>query len=142
MQKPIPGNATGVKVTLAATDPSGKTQTIGTATTDLAGNYGISWTPSAEGQYQITATFEGSISYYSSFSTTYVVIGAAPAPSVQPTEAPTSTPTPTATNTPTVSPSTAPGPTEQPNTTMYVGISAAVIVVAIAAIAVYLRRRK
>ncbi|MCW4015322.1 MAG: PQQ-binding-like beta-propeller repeat protein [Candidatus Bathyarchaeota archaeon] len=79
MQKPIPGDATGVTVKVTAIDPNGNYQDIGTATTDLSGGFGIQWTPPVEGQYQVTATFEGTESYGSSFDITYLVVDPAPA---------------------------------------------------------------
>ena len=69
-QQPKPTNATGVPVHLTAIDPNGNFQDIGTATSDITGNYAISWTPPVPGIYTVTATFEGSNSYYSSSAET------------------------------------------------------------------------
>jgi hypothetical protein len=92
MQQPMPENAQGVTVKLTAIDPNNNYQDIGEATTDIAGNFGIAWKPPVEGTYFITATFEGSASYGSSFDTTYFVVDPAPSPTAsiepEPTEAP------------------------------------------------------
>ncbi len=76
MQQPIPTNAKGVPVTLFATDPNGNTANIGTTTTDTIGQFGISWTPSSTGLYKITASFDGSNSYYASAAETSMAVGA------------------------------------------------------------------
>ena len=65
-QAPKPTNATGVSVHLTAVDPNGNYQDIGNVTSDLKGNYLTSWTPPVPGLYKLTATFDGSDSYYSS----------------------------------------------------------------------------
>ena len=144
MQKVMPQDAKGVEVTLAAVDPNGNSQTIGTTTTNIAGSYGITWTPPVEGQYTITATFDGSNSYGGSYDMTYLSVGpAAAAP--QPTATPTSTPEPTATPVATASPSPSPAPNPEtgPSTDMYIIAAAAVVViVVVAAAAVFLRKRK
>jgi hypothetical protein len=77
MQQPMPTNAKGVPVALTAVDPSGITVTIGEVTSDIGGSYGISWTPTLEGRYQIMATFGGTDSYGSSYATTYLTVGPA-----------------------------------------------------------------
>ncbi|WGM90630.1 MAG: PQQ-binding-like beta-propeller repeat protein [Candidatus Bathyarchaeum tardum] len=66
-----PANINGVPVKIEIVDPNGEYAWIGTATTDVYGNYGYSFRPQVEGQYMIIATFEGSASYYGSTSTTY-----------------------------------------------------------------------
>ena len=142
MQQPKPSNATGVPVRLTAIDPNGNTQDIGTVTSDTSGNYAIMWTPPVPGLYKITATFEGSNSYYSSFAEVAIGVSAAatPAPAT-----PTSTPVSPPTSTPvaTASPSPAPQPEAGPSTDMYIIAAAAVvIIVVIAAAAVFLRKRK
>jgi len=92
MQKPIPGEATGVPVTLYAVDQKGDYLTIGTATSDIGGNYGIIWEPPTEGQYTIMATFDGTNSYGSSYATTKLGVGPATSATSpiepEPTEAP------------------------------------------------------
>ena len=147
MQQPKPTNAKGVNVHLTAIDPNGNFQDIGTATTDLNGKYAIVWTPPVEGTYHVTATFDGTDSYYSSQDTSYFAVS--PAPSPQVTAAPTPvtpvTPTPSGpqpTQSTSPSPSTAPPPASVDMTTTYIAIAAVVIVVAVVVAAIALRRRK
>lgn len=143
-QKPIPGDANGVQVTISAIDSNGNSQDIGTATTDLAGNFGFRWTPSTPGQYQIVATFKGTNSYASSFDTTYVAVGNAPSASVPPTMPPQTTmPPPTSapvSPSPTIAP-TPPAAGGVPTETILIA-AAAVVIILVVAIAVILRRRK
>jgi len=73
-----PPQTTGVPVTLTAVDPNGNTITIGTTTTDSAGNYGIDFEPEITGMYTITASFEGSDSYWPSTSGTKLSVVEAP----------------------------------------------------------------
>ncbi len=123
MQKSKPTDATGVQVKLQAMSSDGSITDIGTATSDMNGNFGYMWTPQAEGTYQIIATFEGTESYGSSEATTYLGVGPAPTPSEQ------------------VSPEAEPG---AGLTTTQIAIIAAVIVIAVAGIGAYwiIRRRK
>ncbi|MCW3996829.1 MAG: PQQ-binding-like beta-propeller repeat protein [Candidatus Bathyarchaeota archaeon] len=87
-QRPMPTNAKGVDVELHAIDPNGNWIPIGTATSDSAGKYGISFKPEVPGTYQIVAEFKGSNSYGPSFGTTYLAVGneapTAPPPTAQP----------------------------------------------------------
>jgi outer membrane protein assembly factor BamB len=66
MQQSMPTDATGVQVHLTAIDPNGNYQDIGYATSDLFGNYAITWIPPVPGLYKVTAQFEGSEAYYAS----------------------------------------------------------------------------
>jgi hypothetical protein len=50
---------------------------IGDVTSDMHGNYGLSYTPQVPGTYQIIATFQGTKSYGPSSDTTYLTIGEA-----------------------------------------------------------------
>jgi hypothetical protein len=84
MQKPKPTNTTGVTVTLTATDQNGNKFNIGTATSDASGLYSVMWTPPTESKYTITASFEGSESYYASSAETVVGVTAASSSSVSP----------------------------------------------------------
>jgi len=80
--QPAPTNTTGVQVTLTETDHNGNTYTIGTTTSDALGDWGITWTPPIPGDYQITATFAGSNSYYGSAASTSMTATAAVATTV------------------------------------------------------------
>ncbi len=95
MQKPKPTDVTGVEVHLTAIDPNGNSQDIGTAISNDLGNYAIPWTPPVEGVYIVTATFEGSNSYYPSEAGTSFVVSEAAAAVITPTP-PAPTPTPVA----------------------------------------------
>ena len=75
-QQPCPENLNGVQVKLTAVDASGNTEDIGTVTSDGYGMFKKMWTPENEGAYTITAIFEGSGSYYTSFAETAVGVGA------------------------------------------------------------------
>jgi hypothetical protein len=131
-QMPIPGNATGVPVTLTAVDSAGNPTTIGTVTSDMTGNYAYAWTPQTEGTYMIIASFMGSESYYASYEETPIAVTAAPSP------APTATPTVA----PTASPTTIPTPPAGGiGTEVYIAIAAIVIIAIIVAVAMLLRRR-
>lgn len=150
MQKPMPADATGVPVTLYATDANGNTEQIATVISDSTGLYNFAWTPQATGSYVITAVFEGTESYWPSSATTALSVNQAPT-TTQPTIAPTTTPTPTQTITPTGSPTqtiapTTPSPvppgTEIPTETLLIIAAAVIIILAIATAAILLRRRK
>jgi hypothetical protein len=114
-----------------------------TAATDTSGNFGFSWTPTVQGTYKVIAAFEGSNSYGGSSSTAYFVVGtpaATPAPvtTPTPTQASTSTPTPV----PTTSLSPVPNTGLAIGTEVYIGIAAVVVFAAVAATALFLRKRK
>ena len=85
MDQAYPKDAKGVTVKLTAIDPNGNFQDIGEATSDISGSFGKSWIPPVPGEYQVTATFEGSEAYGGSTATTYFVVGEAPA-AAQPIE--------------------------------------------------------
>ncbi len=71
---PVPN---GVTVKLSALDSKGQVVDLGSATSDYAGQFAISWTPTTVGMYKIFATFEGSNAYYSSYAETALSVGAA-----------------------------------------------------------------
>ncbi len=71
-----PPKEPGVPVTLTAIDSDNNVITIGTATTDSAGNYGINFVPDKTGIYTITAAFEGTNSYWPSSSETKLSVTA------------------------------------------------------------------
>jgi hypothetical protein len=77
-QRPMPTDAKGVDVSLDTVDPNGNYVHIGTATSDINGNYGYAFTPDVPGTYQIIATFAGSAAYGSSFAQTYLSVDEAP----------------------------------------------------------------
>ncbi|MCW4018333.1 MAG: PQQ-binding-like beta-propeller repeat protein [Candidatus Bathyarchaeota archaeon] len=152
MQQPKPTDATGVSVHLTAIDPNGNFQDIGYATSNTLGNYAIDWVPPVPGLYTVTATFEGSESYYSSEAGTSFVVSEAAAPVVAPTtQAPAPTTAPTApTSTPAPVQSIAPSPSEAPQpattsagtpTLTYIAIGAAVIIIVAVAATLILKRK-
>ena len=80
MQKPCPLDITGVPVTLRAMRSDGSLIELGTATSDQAGHFAKAWTPPDEDVYTITASFEGSESYWMSWSSTGLSVGPEPTP--------------------------------------------------------------
>jgi hypothetical protein len=148
MQKVIPTDAIGVQVTLTATSPSGQVTEIGTATTNIAGSYGIPWTPNEEGQYLIKAVFSGTNAYGSSYDMTYLGVGPAQAQPTQPSQSPTQAPTDGPSQSPSQTTTTSsPTPAVEPNAdnpteTLLIAAAAAVIVIAVIAAALVLRKRK
>ena len=83
MQQERPANATGVPVSLDVVDANGNFRHIGTTTSDTNGFFTYQWIPDIEGMYTVVATFEGSESYYPSFSQASFAVdpaGATPAP--------------------------------------------------------------
>ncbi len=145
MQQPFPTDSKGVPVRIDVLDANGNYRNIGNTTTDLSGNFGYAWKPDIPGTYKVVATFDGSNSYGNSFGTAYFNVQEAPsaAPTqtpAAPTQAPTATPTVAPTGS--AAPTTAPNPTAGLSVETYIAI-AAVVVIAIAAIAaLVLRRRK
>ena len=81
MQMPIDGvwhnqTITGVPVTLTAISSTGEYIDIGTVTTSgYYGTFGVTWTPTQEGTYEIVASFAGDESYGSSGASTTVAVG-------------------------------------------------------------------
>jgi hypothetical protein len=142
--KPKEEDITGVPVHLIAIDPNGNYKDLGLVTSDANGKFVIAFSPETTGIYKVIARFEGTESYYTSQAETAFLVSEASAAPIQ-TEAPTptpATPTPTETASPTATPTTAPNVGETGNTALYVGLSAVVVIVVIAAIAVFLRKRK
>ena len=150
MQQPMPEDAKGVKVKLTAIDPNGNYQDIGYATSDTAGKFATSWAPPVPGEYFVTAEFEGSASYGSSFDTTFFTVDKAPSPGAsiepEPTTPEPTTPEPT-TPEPTTPEPTTPEPTEPaeaPFITTEIAIVAVVAVACVIGVVSFwaLRRRK
>ncbi|MGA2523738.1 MAG: hypothetical protein ABSF65_06245 [Candidatus Bathyarchaeia archaeon] len=86
-QQPMPTNITGVPVALYVLDSNNNYRLIGTTTTDVHGNYALTWKPDITGNYTITAIFAGTQSYYGSSDSAYFYAGSPAA-----TSAPTATP--------------------------------------------------
>jgi outer membrane protein assembly factor BamB len=118
MQKPIPGDAKGVPVSLDTLDPNGNYVHIGDTTSDMSGTFGFTWNPEVSGLHQIIATFAGSESYGSSYATTYLTAIDAPIPEATP------------------------APTPAPMTDTYIAGSSIAIIAAIAVVAFLLLRKK
>ena len=79
MQKSKPNSATGVTVHLTAVGSNGNTEDLGIVTSDSNGVYKKMWTPTVAGEYTITASFDGSLSYWASSAETAVGVSAAAA---------------------------------------------------------------
>ncbi|MCW4018255.1 MAG: hypothetical protein NWF00_06215 [Candidatus Bathyarchaeota archaeon] len=152
-QQAKPEDANGVKVHLTAIDPNGNFQDLGTATSDITGNFAIMWQPPVPGLYTVTAEFAGSKSYWPSSAETHFGVETADSLSAQPATtqstpvqtAPSGTTPPPATSASapvSPSPSQAPQPTSGTPTTTYIAIGAAAIIIAVAVSAVFLKRRK
>jgi len=69
-QHPCPEFFTGVEVKLETLDPNNNFYEIGRTTTDASGFYSIMWNPPVPGKYTIIATFEGSNSYFATYTET------------------------------------------------------------------------
>ena len=140
-QKPLPVDATGVTVKLTAIDPNGNLQNIGNVTTDIAGNFGMSWVPPVECDYFIKAEFVGSESYGNSYATTYMVVDPAPTPAT--TIEPEEPETPTEPEEP-ETPTEPEQPAEAPLITTEIAILAAVAVACVVGVAAFwaLKKRK
>jgi hypothetical protein len=83
-------DATGVPVKLSYVDPNGNYYDIDTVISDTEG-FRLDWTPpEIGGVYQIIATFDGTTSYWPSYTTTSLVVEQAPpaTPPPEPTPAP------------------------------------------------------
>jgi outer membrane protein assembly factor BamB len=78
-QQPLPLNTTGVPVTLSVIDSNDNFREIGTTITN-AGTYAFTWTPDIPGNFQVIASFGGSVSYYPSSAYTYFYASEASTP--------------------------------------------------------------
>jgi hypothetical protein len=74
MQQPCPAYVEGVEVKLETLDPNNNFYEVGRATSDASGFYSLDWEPPVPGKYTIYATFEGTKSYYRSFSETAILV--------------------------------------------------------------------
>lgn len=75
-----PTDVTGVSVRLETIDPNGNYQLISEVTTDSYGMFKKMWTPEVPGEYLVMATFDGTNSYYGSFTETAIGVDPAPSP--------------------------------------------------------------
>jgi hypothetical protein len=149
MQQPKPSDTTGVTVKLTAIDSSGHSIDIGTVTSDDSGLFKKLWSPPAEGEYTIVATFEGSNSYYASSAKTAIGVSAAQAsviitPEPTQTVAPTSpvqTTSPAVTSSVPASPTVAPEPGSESSLSAYIAVAAVAIIAAVVVVALLLKRR-
>lgn len=79
MQKPRPTDSVGVPVQIDVVDANGNFRNIGTATSDQSGMFTFTWKPDIEGTYIVIASFQGSESYWPSYSETSFVVDPAAA---------------------------------------------------------------
>jgi hypothetical protein len=86
MQKSMPTKVTGVTVSLDIIDPNGNIFNIGQVKTDSSGTFKKLWQPEIPGEYIVTAKFDGSESYGSSWAET--VVGVVDAPQTKSPEQP------------------------------------------------------
>jgi hypothetical protein len=119
-QQAIPANAKGVEVSLDTLDPNGNFVHIGTATSDMSGTFSYLWTPEVPGKYTVIATFAGSKSYGSSYAETAMGVSEAPASATPASET-------------TVQ--------ESPMLTYLLGVGIVIIILAVVAIVLLLRRK-
>ncbi len=73
-----PPKPDGVTVRLSAVDSNGTVTDLGTVKTDSSGQFSLKWTPPKADVYTITATFDGSESYFGSWTETAVSTELAP----------------------------------------------------------------
>jgi hypothetical protein len=84
-QQTKPTNATGVPVTISVIDSNGNNRAIGTTFSDINGMYSLTWLPDIPGNFTVTASFQGTNSYYpSSAETSFHVSEPAATPTPQP----------------------------------------------------------
>ena len=82
-----PTNFVGVPVTISVTDSNLNTYVIGTVTTNIYGDYTLTWAPIISGNFTVYATFAGTQAYYgSSASTSFYA--SSPAPTASPYPSP------------------------------------------------------
>lgn len=79
-QQSMSPNTKGVPITLSVIDSNNNYRQIGTTTSDVTGKWAFNWTPDIAGEYQVTANFAGSNSYYPSTDTGYFYADQASAP--------------------------------------------------------------
>ena len=77
-QIPRREDVTGVDVILSVFDPNNNVYDIGTTTSDYTGAYSFLWEPPVAGKYTVFARFNGSDSYWPSYSETAIGVSEAP----------------------------------------------------------------
>jgi hypothetical protein len=78
MQQALPyTGVSGVPVRIFVTHPDGNVTDLDYAIGDSGGSFAKMWAPPSEGLYQVTAVFEGTDAYGSSYATTYIGVEAA-----------------------------------------------------------------
>jgi hypothetical protein len=117
-QQQCPADLRGVPVKLTAQASDGSTIDLGTVVSDASGYFSATWAPTNAGMYHVTANFQGTDSYGSSFAETSFYANAAQSSSQ-------------GTTTPAAS-----------NTDMYILVSTIVIVIVIAIAVVVISRKK
>ena len=129
-QFPRPANVKGVWVKLDAINVyTGEYLDLGGTHTDEAGFYTVAWTPPKEGLWKILATFPGSKGYWPSFAQTSIAVTPPPAPAPTP-----ATPEQVTTLQTTVE-------TIGPQITAMMALIAIAIIIGIANIALYARKK-
>jgi hypothetical protein len=83
-----PADAVGVEVVISVLDPNNNCYEVARTTSDASGFFSAEFEPEVPGKYTVTATFEGSRSYYGSFAETALLVEAAPEPTPIPTASP------------------------------------------------------
>ena len=86
-QQPKPDTFTGVNVHLFVLDGNSNWQDLGTTTTNMKGQYSMSWTPNIPGDFKVYASFDGTNGYWqSNAETTFNMVESPATPA--PTDAP------------------------------------------------------
>ncbi|MGD0644671.1 MAG: hypothetical protein ABSA75_07185 [Candidatus Bathyarchaeia archaeon] len=91
-QNPVPTNATGVPVDITLIDPNGNIINEPTVTSDTSGHFSFTYNTAkgVPGTYTALVTFQGSNSYWPSYSESTFVVAPAPTGTTAPTATPTS----------------------------------------------------
>ena len=122
-QQPEPTNFTGVQVQIAVLDSNGNHYPIGTATTDASGSYSLTYKPTIPGNFTVYVTFAGTNGYYGSYAETHFY-ASPPAPTTAPTAPPVT------------------GLASQSSLTIGIVAAVIVIIIAIAIVGLLLLRKK
>jgi len=133
MDRPKPTDSVGVPVQIWVTGPDGSTSSVGSALTDIYGNYAFEWTPPDNGIYRVSAYFAGDKSYFPSDAGTVFTVAEGPSASVSPS--------PTVSGSPTTVPTEGPG-APSPSEIYLIAVLAVVAIVVVAIAVALIRRRK